>query len=64
MALRVRGQKITDEELEFGVEFDDGFTLLCVDENDARIMAQMTSGQLRVRTCYVTGWAELGEAEA
>ena len=50
-------------DLQFGVEFDNGYMFEAEDEDEAQTTAQMTGGKIRVREVFycTTAWGELEE---
>lgn len=50
---------VAESETEYGVRFEDGFVCICGDEEEARVMRQMTGGDVVTREVYMTEWAEV-----
>jgi hypothetical protein len=57
----LRTVKIEDAEvdIDYGVRFDDGFVVVTGDEDEARVMRQMTGGVVVTREVFMTQWAEV-----
>lgn len=56
---KIEGKQVEHQLTEYGVKYDDGFSYVCGEEEDARTTRQMTGGTVVVRDVYVTQWIEV-----
>ena len=65
MAIRINDKTVEVEydDLQFGVEFENGFMFEAEDEDEAQRTAQLTGCPIKVREVYfcTTAWGDLEE---